>query len=93
MYFLEINWKLRLKNPQFWINVGVSTFGIVTAYLGVNVNDLTSWKSVFDLLVEAIKNPVIVVSILGCIWNAINDPTTKGIADSKEALSYNEPKK
>ena len=45
-----------------------------------------------EVLFSAIQNPVIVVAILVSVWNAITDPTTKGISDSAQALTYNKPK-
>ena len=34
-----------------------------------------------------------IVWLIFGIWNAINDPTTAGIKDSKQALSYDAPRK
>ena len=53
---------------------------------------MTTWGSIGRILVDAIQNPVVVFSVLACIWNALNDPTTKGLSDSEQALTYNEPK-
>lgn len=89
---MKINWKVRAKNPQFWINLVTSIVGIMLAYFGLNWGDMTTWKAFGELFIEAFKNPVVVFSMLACIWNAINDPTTKGLDDSKQALTYTEPK-
>ena len=90
---MKINLKVRAKNPTFWINLAVSIMGIILAYFGLNWSEITTWGKFFDLFVESIKNPVVVFSILACIWNALNDPTTKGWGDSKRALNYSEPSK
>ena len=41
---------------------------------------------------QAISNPYVVVMVLVSLFNAITDPTTKGIGDSSIALTYNKPK-
>ena len=90
---MKINWKVRAKNPQFWINLCVSILTIILAYFGLNWGDITTWKALLKLFVDAIQNPVVVCSVLACIWNAINDPTTAGLSDSENALNYTNPKK
>lgn len=90
---MKINWKVRFKNPQFWINLSVSIIGILLAYLNVNWEQMTSWPALGQLFVDAVKNPVIVFAVLACIWNAVCDPTTAGIGDSHQALKYTEPKR
>ena len=45
------------------------------------------------MFTQAIQNPVILVSVAVSVWNAINDPTTEGVSDSKQAMTYTEPKK
>ena len=45
------------------------------------------------MLLEAVKNPVVVVSVVVSVWNALNDPTTSGLADSARALGYQAPYK
>lgn len=89
---MRINIPIRLKNPTFWINIGTSIFITILAYFGMNWSEVTTWGTFFGVLLDAIKNPVIVFAVLGIIWNALNDPTTKGLSDSKRALNYTEPK-
>jgi phi LC3 family holin len=54
---------------------------------------MTTWAALGGILLEAIKNPVIVVAVIVSVWNAVNDPTTAGLGDSSQALTYKEPKK
>lgn len=49
-------------------------------------------KALCDALINAVSNPVIVVSVIGSAWACITDPTTRGTADSKLAMSYTAPK-
>lgn len=86
-----INWKVRFKNPVFWVQVIVAVVLPILAYLGLSWDDMTSWEALGGIFVEAVKNPVILVSVVVSVWNAINDPTTKGLNDSFMAMTYDEP--
>lgn len=88
-----INWKVRVKNPIFWVQVGLAVLTPILAYMGMNLQDLTTWGTVGAVLFEAIKNPYVLGLVAVSVWNAINDPTTAGIGDSKQALTYEEPKR
>lgn len=61
--------------------------------LGVQWEDMTSWATLGDALYRAVLNPVIVVSIIVSVWTAITDPTTSGLSDSSQAMTYTTPKK
>ena len=86
-----INWKVRAKNPIFWVQVAVAIVLPILAYLGLSWDDMTSWAALGGIFLEAIKNPVILVSVVVSVWNAVNDPTTKGLGDSARAMGYEEP--
>lgn len=90
---MKINWKVRIKNPLFWVQVGLSILAPVMAYLGISTEDLTSWSMLGATLFEAVKNPYVLGLVLISVWNAINDPTTSGMSDSKQALTYSTPRK
>lgn len=90
---MSINWKVRLKNPVFWVQVAAAVFLPILAYFGLNWEDMTTWGAVLDVLSKAVQNPVVVVSVLVSLWNAVNDPTTAGLKDSARALSYTAPSK
>ena len=87
-----INWKVRLVNPVFWVQIVVAVVLPILAYLGLSWEDMTSWSALWGIFVEAVKNPVILASVVVSVWNAINDPTTKGLKDSAQAMTYTEPK-
>lgn len=89
---MKLNLKVRFKNPTFWTNLICSIVGIILAYFGLNFNELTSWGAIGNLLIESVKNPVVVFSIIACIYNALIDPTTRGLSDSERALAYIEPR-
>ena len=52
---------------------------------------MTTWAALGGVLLEAVKNPVILVSVAVSLWNAINDPTTQGLSDSDRAMTYETP--
>ena len=88
----RINWKVRIKNPVFWVGLAVAIVLPILTYLGMSWEDMTTWAALGDALLQAVKNPVILVSVLVSVWNLINDPTTKGLSDSAQALTYDKPK-
>ena len=90
---MNINWKVRLKNPVFWANLAAAVILPILAYLGLSWEDMTSWGTLGGILLDAVRNPVIVVAVIVSLWNAVNDPTTKGLSDSDRALTYTEPSK
>lgn len=90
---MKINWKVRFKNPTFWVQVAIAIVVPILAYLGMSWDEMTTWSALGGIFVEAVKNPVIIVSVIVSVWNAINDPTTSGLSDSTQAMSYDEPNK
>lgn len=89
---MKINWTVRLKNPVFWANLAAAILLPILAYMGLSWNDMTSWAALGGVLVDAVQNPVILVSVLVSVWNLINDPTTAGLSDSEQAMTYTMPK-
>lgn len=88
-----MNWKVRIKNPVFWIQIVLAVFTPVLAYAGLTAEDMTTWQAVGDLIVGAVSNPYVLGLVIVSVWNAINDPTTSGVKDSTQAMTYTEPKK
>ena len=91
----KINWKVRFskENILFIAQVVISVVIPILTYFGLQASDLTTWAKVWDTLIAAVSNPYVVVMALVSFFNAVTDPTTKGIGDSTTALSYTEPKK
>lgn len=87
----KINWKIRFKNPQFIAQVVLAVAMPIGTYFGLAARDMTTWKIVFDTLLEAVSNPYIVIMIIASVYNAVNDPTVRGLSDSERALGYQEP--
>lgn len=82
-----INWKVRIRNKTFWMTLipallllaqnGAAMFGISLELEEVGSRVLAVVNQLFAVL-----------TILGIV----NDPTTQGLGDSEQALSYREPK-
>lgn len=90
---MKINWKVRAKNPVFWAQVVAAVAVPVLAYMGLTVQDMTSWPIVGQVIVDAVKNPYVLGLVAVSVFNAIQDPTTAGLKDSTQAMSYECPKK
>jgi phi LC3 family holin len=89
---MKINWKVRFKNPVFWASLAAAIVLPILTYMGLSWQDMTTWAALGKVLIDAVKNPVIVVSVVVSVWNLITDPTTKGVSDSAQALTYTVPK-
>jgi phi LC3 family holin len=83
-----INWKVRLKNKSFWIALIPALLLLIqaVAYVFGFTLDLSELG---DKILAVVNALFAVLSILGIV----TDPTTNGVADSKLAMTYDEPKK
>ena len=90
---MKINFKVRFKNPIFIAQLVLAIFTPILAYAGLTAQDLTSWKALFELVIGAVSNPYVLGLVVVSVWNALNDPTTSGVSDSTNALTYKTPKK
>ena len=89
---MNINWTVRVNNPMWWAQVVCAI--VLPLIIGVDAEwaDMTSWNTLASTLLQAIQNPVVVVSMLASLWTAVTDPTTKGVGDSIQAMTYEKPK-
>lgn len=87
-----MNWKVRFKNPLFIAQMILAVLTPILAYAGLTVKDLTTWKALGDLLIGALSNPYVLGLVVVSVFNAVTDPTTSGVADSEQALTYTKPK-
>ena len=90
---MKINWRVRFKNPYFYVALILAIVAPVGVYFGINAEDLTSWPMVGAVAKQAILNPYVVVTVIISVATFLIDPTTKGISDSNRAMRYDEPKK
>ena len=89
--FLGINWKVRANNPQFWFQIFLAIAVPIGTYFGVTGKDVTSWKVLIDLIGQAVSNPYVIAMVAVSVYNAVNDPSTKGVKDGGNALEYVKP--
>lgn len=84
---MNVNWKVRIKNKLFWLALIPAMLLLIKAaaeVFGITLN-FTELESSLIQVVEAV---FLVLGIIGIVA----DPTTEGISDSIQALSYTEPK-
>ena len=89
---MKINWKVRFTNPVFYGQLGLSVFTPILAYFGLTGADITTWVKLGEVLVQAISNPYVLFLVGISVYNALVDPTTAGVSDSEQALTYIKPK-
>lgn len=87
-----MNWKVRFKNPLFIAQMILAVLTPILAYAGLTVKDLTTWQALGNLLMGALSNPYVLGLVVVSVFNAVTDPTTSGVADSEQALTYTKPK-
>lgn len=83
-----INWTVRLKNKTFWISLIPAILlliQVVAAPFGLTLD----FGELGNQLLAIVNAVFAVLAILGIV----TDPTTAGITDSSQAMTYEEPKK
>lgn len=86
---LKFNFLVRAKNPWFWIGL----VSIAITAMGVDPQSLVSWQAVGACALDVLRNPVQLVTVVLAVLAVFVDPTTSGLCDSKQALTYEAPKK
>lgn len=82
-----INWKVRIRNKAFWVALIPAVLLLVqsvAAAFGIGL-DLSQLGA---RLLAIVNELFVLLAILGII----NDPTTAGLDDSLQAMSYEYPK-
>lgn len=83
-----INWKVRIKNKMFWLALIPAVLLLVQVVAAVFGFTLDSGELENQLL--AVANAVFGVLV---VLGVVTDPTTAGVSDSAQALTYEAPKK
>ena len=82
-----INWRVRLKNKHFWLAI-IPAFLLLAqaaaAVFGVRL-DLGDLGNKLLTVVDAAFGVLVLIGVVA-------DPTTEGVGDSRQALTYTEPK-
>lgn len=84
---MRINWKVRIKNKAFWVAIIPAVILLIQSVVSVfgftiDLGDLG------NKLLVVIESAFMVLAILGIV----TDPTTIGVSDSEQALTYTKPK-
>lgn len=83
-----INWEVRIKNKMFWLAIIPAVILLiqsVAAVFGFTIN----LAEISGKLIDVVEAVFVVLAIIG----VVADPTTEGISDSAQALTYDKPKK
>ena len=83
-----INWTVRLKSKTFWLAIVPAVLLLVQVVASVfgftiDLGDLG------NKLLDVVNTAFTVLAILGIVA----DPTTAGVGDSEQALTYDAPKR
>ncbi len=84
---MKINWAVRLKNKNFWLSAipaALLLIQVVAAVFGLQL-DL---GDLGNKLLAVVNAAFVFLAILG----VVNDPTTEGLSDSSQAMTYEKPK-
>lgn len=81
---MKLNFKVRIKNPIFWLTIIPATTAFIYSVLGCFGVVPTISE---DVLTNALTAIVSALSTLGVLV----DPTTTGVKDSERALTYDYP--
>ncbi len=84
----NINWTVRIKNKTFWVALIPAMLLLVQVIAAVFGYTL-DLGGLGNKLLDVVNALFAVLAILGIV----TDPTTEGVTDSKQALTYTEPKK
>lgn len=83
-----INWKVRIKNKLFWLALIPAVLMLISAVASVVGVSLD-----FSVLGEKLSAVVEAVFAVLAILGIVVDPTTAGVSDSAQAMTYQEPRR
>ncbi len=84
---MSINWRARLKNKAFWVALIPADLLLIQQVCGVFGVQL-DFGELQAQLVAIVGTVFAILTILGIVV----DPTTAGVGDSEQAMTYDEPK-
>ena len=84
---MNINWKVRLKNKHFVLTLIPALALLAQAFMAIFgfPLDLGEYSTRIISFVNVLFTVLTIVGV-------VNDPTTEGLTDSQNALTYHEPK-
>lgn len=85
---MKINWKVRIKQKVFWLAIIPMVLMLIEQVLRV-FGIVVNFGELGNQLKDIIESVFFILGLIGIV----NDPTTAGLTDSKQALTYEVPKK
>ncbi|HIQ80059.1 MAG TPA: phage holin [Candidatus Scatavimonas merdigallinarum] len=83
---MNINWKVRLRSGPFWLGLISLVLTLVyTLFNMAGVIPAFDQKEILDIAVMLLQ----ILAFVG----VVSDPTTKGVSDSAQAMTYEKPVK
>lgn len=82
-----VNWTVRVKNKTFWLTLIPAVLLLVQVTAAVFGFTL-ELGTLGDKLLAVVNALFAVLALLGIVA----DPTTKGVGDSAQAMTYDKPK-
>ena len=83
-----INWQVRIKSKQFWLSLIPAVLLLVQVVAAVFGFEL-DLGDIGNRLLDVVNALFAVLAILGIVV----DPTTDGVGDSAQAMTYTEPRR
>lgn len=84
---MSINWKVRIKNKTFWLALIPAVLLLAQQVAGL-FGIALDFGGLKDQLTAIVGTVFTLLAILGIVA----DPTTAGVGDSEQAMTYDEPK-
>lgn len=82
-----INWSVRFRNKNFWLSFVPAALLLVQVCAGLFGYALDLGE-LGNRLIAVVNALFAVLALLG----VVNDPTTAGVADSRQAMGYQTPR-
>lgn len=84
---MKINWKVRLKNKNFWLAL-IPAILVLIQYILAVFGVTIDLGELGNRLLEVVNAVFVILSLMGIV----TDPTTEGMSDSELAMTYDKPK-
>jgi phi LC3 family holin len=85
---MKINWTVRMKNKVFWLAIIPALLMLIQAVADV-FGFVIDFGELSNKLLAVVEAVFVILAMLGIVA----DPTTSGVSDSNQAMTYIEPKK